>query len=354
MPSAAARSGADSRARVQWLDVAKGLGIVVVVVGHALGGIVDMPGRPAPDAFREIFLAIYTFHMPLFFFLSGLLVQPRLARSRNGFAIDLLGSVAYPYFLWSIVQYSAIYAAGSLVNRPVEAYWPVLFKLPFVSISQFWFLYVLFLMHLAALLIVPRWGARNFLGLALAAKIVVPLLAVPVMLRLTMVHGVFYALGVLLGTGGVAALREMLARRLVLVPVLLLAAAASIMIATRAIVADNAARFPQLHSWEITALAWRLPVLPASLIAATGILVLALTLRGPLARLLAYAGRRTMAIFVLHVLFLAGVRIALTRHGHHPDPWLLLGACVAVGLAAPLAVHAIARRFTGSRMLGLG
>lgn len=44
--------------RVEWIDMAKGIGLLFVFLGHL----------------KTPFLAtwIYTFHMPLFFFLSGL------------------------------------------------------------------------------------------------------------------------------------------------------------------------------------------------------------------------------------------------------------------------------------------
>ena len=49
------------------LHVAKGLGIVLVVLGH-----IDMPGIQPPFwfPFRDV---IYTFHMPLFMVVSGVL-----------------------------------------------------------------------------------------------------------------------------------------------------------------------------------------------------------------------------------------------------------------------------------------
>ncbi len=50
--------------------------------------------------------------MPLFFFLAGLLVRQRIARSRRRFGIDLLRTIVWPYFLWSAVQYSVIFTAG--------------------------------------------------------------------------------------------------------------------------------------------------------------------------------------------------------------------------------------------------
>jgi len=52
--------------KLEWLDVAKGLGIILVVAGHS---IID--GGPYAAA-RGV---IYTFHMPLFFILSGYTVK---------------------------------------------------------------------------------------------------------------------------------------------------------------------------------------------------------------------------------------------------------------------------------------
>jgi len=349
----AARAAPASQ-RVLWLDVAKGLGIILVVIGHALGGLIDSPaGRGFPQG-REIFLAIYVFHMPLFFFLSGLLVRPRIDSGRTAFFLNLLATVVYPYFLWSIIQYSAIYAAGSLVNRPVAVFWAPILHLPWASISQFWYLYVLFLLHIAALLIVPRLGARGFFLLALAGKFLVPLFVLPVMLRLSLVHGAFYALGLWMGVGGIEAVRARLAGREWWTVLALPIAAGAIILASRAIIAAHAADFAHLGSWEITAFAWRLPILPAAFVAAASCIVVALALRGPLAEILAYLGRRTMVIFVLHVLFIAGLRIMLTRLLHHPNPVLILTLCVLAGLILPLAVHSVARRFTKSRVLGFG
>ena len=49
------------------IDIAKGIGIVLVVLGHALA--YGCPNR--------LFTMIYAFHMPLFFFLSGFVFKPK-------------------------------------------------------------------------------------------------------------------------------------------------------------------------------------------------------------------------------------------------------------------------------------
>lgn len=49
--------------RLENIDVAKGLGILLVVLGH---------NRPLTEQLPALHAAVYLFHMPLFFFLSGL------------------------------------------------------------------------------------------------------------------------------------------------------------------------------------------------------------------------------------------------------------------------------------------
>jgi fucose 4-O-acetylase-like acetyltransferase len=45
--------------RINWIDIAKGIGIFLVVLGHT--------GIPVKLSYW-----IYSFHMPLFFFISGM------------------------------------------------------------------------------------------------------------------------------------------------------------------------------------------------------------------------------------------------------------------------------------------
>lgn len=53
--------------RVEYIDIAKGLSIFFVILGHAANNL-DEP-------FYRVLL--YTFHMPLFFMLSGILMKPK-------------------------------------------------------------------------------------------------------------------------------------------------------------------------------------------------------------------------------------------------------------------------------------
>lgn len=350
--AAATRSDDRPADRIGWLDVARGIGIVLVVLGHALGGLIDSPLGLGQDGFRRTFFAIYTFHMPLFLLLSGLLVPRRLEKGTGAFARSLLPTIVWPYFLWSALQYSLIYALGSAVNNPVDAYWPSILALPWKTVSQFWFLHALFLMHLMAIALLPRLGREGLVLTALALKALVLIAPLPVVAKLAFVHFLFYAIGAWLGPAGVE--RLVIDRpawvRLAVLPLLAVLAIG----ATLAAVPDYGVDLPLLaaSSPQISNLAWRFPATAAAVCGVFALLGLASLARGPLAGGLAALGRLTMPIFVLHVMFIAGTRIVLIRFVHLGDPAAMLPLLVAVGLVGPVVVALAVRRLGFQRWLG--
>ena len=61
--------------RITWIDATKGYAIWLVVFGHVLGGAMARGWLSAADgdAPKLIYDYIYSFHMPLFFIISGAL-----------------------------------------------------------------------------------------------------------------------------------------------------------------------------------------------------------------------------------------------------------------------------------------
>ncbi|NLI18180.1 MAG: acyltransferase family protein, partial [Actinomycetales bacterium] len=56
------------------LDIARGIAIVMVVLGHVLGGLLDAGiGQPPPGTDRFV-VALYVTHLPVFAFVTGLLM----------------------------------------------------------------------------------------------------------------------------------------------------------------------------------------------------------------------------------------------------------------------------------------
>jgi fucose 4-O-acetylase-like acetyltransferase len=81
----------NSKKRIEWIDTARGLGILLVVLGH-----VDPPIN------WTIF--IYTFHMPLFFFLSGYLFSINKHNTLGIFLRNKSRTLLIPYFSFSILS----------------------------------------------------------------------------------------------------------------------------------------------------------------------------------------------------------------------------------------------------------
>jgi fucose 4-O-acetylase-like acetyltransferase len=75
---------------------AKGVGIFLVVLGHTLRGLDSSRIIADNGAFRSVDSWIYSFHMPLFFLLSGLFAERRIERNAGEFVLDKLATLAYP------------------------------------------------------------------------------------------------------------------------------------------------------------------------------------------------------------------------------------------------------------------
>lgn len=74
--------------RNQIVDIARGIGILLVVFGHN-GIVLDSPG--------ELYEVIYSFHIPLFFFLSGIFLNP--SQSFKKVFLSRADSLLKPYFV---------------------------------------------------------------------------------------------------------------------------------------------------------------------------------------------------------------------------------------------------------------
>jgi fucose 4-O-acetylase-like acetyltransferase len=332
-----ARPAARPRVRAAWVDIAKGMGIVLVVAGHAIGGVVSARLVGADSVWNEIFYAIYTFHMALFFGLAGLFVQQRLAADADAFTRDAVVRIAWPYLLWSVVQLLVIDAMGSAVNRPTPFDGQRLVALLWEPTSQFWFLQALFVLHLLARVVVPRAGVLVLLLLLVAARGAVVGWSLPTLLEMPARFGLFYAAGVFAGPALVAGAAAWPWLRGVL---------AACGLAMAWALAATGARLAGAHYGSLFAL-------PAAVLGSAAVVVLAHLPRARAGAAWAALGRASMAIFLLHVLFVAGTRIALVRLFGIESPGLIVLLAVAAGIAGPLLVRAIALRVGVARATGL-
>ena len=95
--------------RLEWIDVARGIGIIAVVIGHV------WTRGPLRDA-------AYSFHMPLFFLLSGLLSRPQPPAR---FAARQLGSQMRPY-----AAFLALLIVMDQIVEPLKGHRPIFHSWP--------------------------------------------------------------------------------------------------------------------------------------------------------------------------------------------------------------------------------
>jgi fucose 4-O-acetylase-like acetyltransferase len=136
-----------SENRDSWVDFAKAIGIFLVVYGHIAKGVCNAGLECAPyiDLLNSV---LYTFHMPLFFFLAGLFLTKSMRhRGLRGLLENKTNQILYPYIVWSLLQGAmelvfAGYKNGSVTVADVLSF-------PWKPRMQLWFLYTLFWIFIA-------------------------------------------------------------------------------------------------------------------------------------------------------------------------------------------------------------
>jgi len=92
--------------RIIWIDAIRGYAITLVVFGHVLEGAMNRGwlSRADGDAAKLIHDFIYSFHMPLFFIISGALGIKSMRAAPGRAIISRTGSVAWPYVFWGVIS----------------------------------------------------------------------------------------------------------------------------------------------------------------------------------------------------------------------------------------------------------
>ena len=141
------------------LDIAKGLGIILVVVGHCING------KTIPGVF------VYAFHMPLFFFISGVCFNAEKHRDFLPFLRKRVRQLLLPAIVFSLV----LTALSSLLMPGAGYKWENLLWQGFPG--AIWFLGVLFVTELLYWFIYNKVtrGNKSLLCISAALSLVLSL-----------------------------------------------------------------------------------------------------------------------------------------------------------------------------------
>ena len=317
------------RKRLLWVDYAKGIGIFLVVFGHLLRGLINSSVLNNSPAWEFVDSWIYAFHMPLFFFLSGLFVQGSLSKPLKNFVLNKLYVIAYPYFLWSIIQIALQSFASSHTNNTSS--FTDVWKIIYQPQMQFWFLYTLFVITLLyGVLYKLKVSPAVFLAISVGVYCL-HILDVSFgpwgVLYLVRRHALYFALGVIIGSRNLLSANTQINR--LILWLIILGGYLGVGIAVKLQLTENVATIPLVAIVGITAsvalanMLTNLNVLP--FIPKWGIL--------------------SLEIFVAHSMFASVFRIVLQKAFGFTEPITHFVLGMIVSIYAPIALSNMCKKF---------
>ena len=191
--------------RLSFINYAYAIGAILVVLGHSTPtGANNMP--IVIDRIRSF---IYCFHMPLFFFIAGLLLKYTKLESRPPY-LSFIGkkSVKFlvPYFVYTIIGFVPKILMAKFTNDDVSMSFGYLFRTVFCPRDNvwghFWFLPTLLIVYLFAYLLLD---INKYKHIILAITVCSAVLAVfPIPTNWACLHDlsemfVFFVLGIVMG-----------------------------------------------------------------------------------------------------------------------------------------------------------
>ena len=136
-------------------DIMKGIAILLVVLGHSVPDQASASGIASYPLYlmRTI---IYSFHMPVFFFVAGYFMHIPLKEGFNKFVKDKFIRLMVPYFTIGLLYFPFKLALSKFANQQinVQDIWKI-----FIGVNpdgELWFLYCLFFISILTGLLVKR------------------------------------------------------------------------------------------------------------------------------------------------------------------------------------------------------
>lgn len=137
----------NEKKRVTYLDAAKGIGIILMVLGHLIGSVqtIDYKTYLVP-----VYHWLTSFHMPLFFVISGILLWITKEEERSMWEIALrkARTLLLPYITFSVIYlvlniWNCIFHPELLSFSDLGKF--VIYSVTFRGVSVLWFLPALFI-----------------------------------------------------------------------------------------------------------------------------------------------------------------------------------------------------------------
>jgi fucose 4-O-acetylase-like acetyltransferase len=331
-------------ARDESIDVARGITITAIVLGHVVLGV-GAAHLADSQHVEDVTRGLYLFRLSTLAYLSGLFVRRGVEKSgAREFVVRRVLLFGWLYVLWSLVQGTVKVLAGSLTNQSMN--WTDVLRL-WVPEGQLWFLP--WLMSVTLIAVVSRpWESRTRAAVLVAASSVLAVAVWGLEPMLIFGRGWALLLPFLLGCVMTARRHARAFRPLAVTAVLATVGGAIWLILDLfyAIVP------PTLGGDDRTMAGVALGVVGCIAGTVACLAWAGLLARTPIVGLLAPIGRRSLEIYLAHIVVASGTRILLLQMGVD-DLRLHLVAGVLLGVTVPMALAALAKRMGWDWVFGL-
>jgi uncharacterized membrane protein YcfT len=323
-----AYAGGLEEGRVPWVDTAKGLCIVLVVMMHATLGVGEAMG--GEGFMHQVVAFARPFRMPDFFLVSGLFLSRVIDRDWRAYADRRVVHFLYFYLLWLVIQSALKY--GQVSGGTPTGFVHHLALSLIEPFGTLWFVYLLAVFSVATKLL---RGVPPVILLALAAA----LQMIPVHTGWTLIDEfcarfVYFLAGYFLAPAIFRLAEAAVARPALSAAGLALWALANGVLALSASPVDG---YPTLASLPIVSLA--LGALGAVAVVTIAALLTPTSLAAPFR----HCGRHSIAIYLAFFLPMAATRAVLLKSGVIDDVGLVSAIVTAVAVVAPLILERLVR-----------
>lgn len=309
---------------------------MLVVFGHVARGIANAGITSPHYAHATIDQLLYSFHMPLFFFLSGIVFLPSLNKyGRLQTILRKVDSLLYPYLVWSLIQGSVEVLLSRYTNNSLDFHGVLSHLL--VPRAQFWFLYALFFVSIAATLLYwsnQRWNRYLvLLGSVLIFQNNQFAVGIPPLLYVSR-YLVYFAIGVSFANFITDHRRH---------TTIMMLCSGAFLILVHAFAANGFAEtfagYPE--QGFVDSQGFRLIMAVVAIVFVLGV---STTISGGFGGAVARMGQASLAIYLMHILTGSGVRILLQHALGVHDFWTHLIVGTTAGTLLPMvALYAINR-----------
>ena len=149
----------NSKSRLHYFDMAKGIGIFLVILGHLQGEYFFS----LSPIFSPLCVWIFSFHMPLFFIISGMLINYKNDTEKNlkTLIFKRFKSIGVPYLWFSLFYFLAVVFAYIKGNIGIDTLLTQgLYVLSLYGMSVLWFLPALFMGEILFLFLIKKFGGK--------------------------------------------------------------------------------------------------------------------------------------------------------------------------------------------------